>query len=49
MPIEIKELQISINVYDEDTATGTDYDDLDAIVEQCVEQIASITKDKNER
>ena len=48
MPIEIKELQISINVTDDDISS-TGNINTNEILKECIEQISIIEKDRNER
>ena len=54
MPIEIKELHIKAVVKNDSKIIKTSYDisavkNIDSIVEQCVEQVLSILKEKQER
>jgi len=52
MPIEIKELQIRINVDDNNavsTDDGSNADERKQIIEACVEQVMEILEKKQER
>ena len=56
MPIEIKELQIKAVVQDDDcntnsnkTPSSSSGNNIDSIVERCIEQVLNILKEKQER
>jgi hypothetical protein len=50
MPIEIREMQIKINVDDKGkTPPAGEPDDKGKIIEACLEEVARMLKDKDER
>lgn len=57
MPIEVRELQIKAVVQDDDCKTNTaspsssasSENNIDSIVERCIEQVLNILKEKQER
>ena len=50
MPIEIKEMHIKINVNEGSTSSSSDSsNDQNSIVQECMDHVAKLLDDKNER